>query len=141
MTHSTPPRAVKWPSCHFSDFLQHMSDSGGPEWTWTWIETCSRFGVYYSGPEGILLARPVHSSLSEQDLMEFNDLDPESDKCTLDLTSDPDTWHILYGAGNPALFYDLCPYELEKVSFHRNKGPEKLKTYNFKQLKRRIHGK
>jgi hypothetical protein len=141
MSTSTPPRAVEWPPCPFQEFMQHMVDSDGPEWVWTFVEVCSRFGVYYSGPDGIMLARPVNSAIPQDDLNAFNDLDPGTEIGTSDLTKHPDTWHILYGSGSPALFYSLCPYELENVSFHRNKGNGKLKTYNFKNFKRRIHGK
>ena len=141
MSTSTPPRSVKWPSSPFDDFMDHMSACEGADWIWSYVEVCSRFGVFYSDPGAIMLARPVNSAISEEDLRAFNDLDPESDVGSLGLTKHHDTWHILYASGTPALFYSLCPYELEKVSFHRNKGNDKLKTYNFKNFKRRIYGK
>ena len=141
MSTSTPPRTVNWPPCPFEGFLQHMSDCEGAEWIWTFVEVCSRFGVYHSGPNGVILARPVNSAISEEDLAAFNDLDPETEVGSSGLTNHPDTWHILYASGTPALFYSLCPYELENISWHRNKGSDKLKTYNFQNIKRRLNGK
>jgi hypothetical protein len=118
-----------------------MNESGCPEWVWSFIEMCSRFGVFYSSPENTILARPVNSAISEADLAAFNDLDPNHALASSGLTEDYDTWHILFANGQPSFFFELCPYELPKLSWHRNKGSDRLKTYDFQRIKARFHGK
>ena len=134
-------RLVEFPPCPFESFLYHMRESQGDRWTWAFIEMCSRFGVFHSSPENCILARPVNSKLDEDDLLAFNDLDPNHELASSGLTSQHDTWHILYASGDPSFFFDLCPYELGYVSWHRNKGDERLKLYDFQTVKRRIYGK
>lgn len=118
-----------------------MNASGAPEWVWSFIEMCSRFGVCYSSPDNTLLARPVNSAIPEADLAAFNDLDPNHALASSGLTEDYDTWHILYASGDPSFFFELCPYELPKLSWHRNKGTDRIKTYDFQRIKARFHGK
>lgn len=130
-------RLVELPPCPFEDFLLHMNQSDSSEWTWTFIEMCSRFGVFHSTPGSILLARPVNSELPEKDLLAFNDLDPNHESTAL--TFPPDTWHILYASGSPSEFFDLCPYPLEFVSWYRHGGEGKLKTHSFNRLKKHFH--
>ena len=137
----TSTRVVDFPPCPFQSFLEHMSGSDCTKWTWSFIEMCARFGVFYSSPEDTILARPVNSAIPEADLLAFNDLDPNHELASSGLTDQHDTWHILYASGDPWFFFELCPYELPKLSWHRNKGSEKLKTYDFDRIKSRFHGK
>lgn len=132
-------RIVDFPPCTFEDFLTHMN-SDLSEWTWSFIELCARFGVFYSSPTRTILARPVNSQIPEDDLMAFNDLDPNHELASLGLTDQHDTWHILYASGELSQFFGLCPYKLKFVSWHRNKGNKRLKLYDFKKLKNRING-
>ena len=134
-------RYVVLPPCPFEDFLLHMNNSEASAWTWTFIEMCSRFGVFHSSPEGTLLARPVNSKIPESDLLAFNDIDPNHELASTGLTDKPDTWHILYASGDPSFFFSLAPYELEFVSWHRNKGNKQLKLHKFQTIKKRFHGK
>lgn len=134
-------RYVELPPCPFEDFLKHMNNSKSQKWTWTFIEMCARFGIFHSSPEMVILARPVNSKISEEDMVAFNDLDPNHELASTGLTDKHDTWHILYASGDPSSFFDLCPYELEFVSWHRNKGDESLKRVNFQRFKQRFHGK
>ncbi len=135
-------RIREFPASPFGDFLAYMSDVGASDWVWTYIEMCSRFGIFYSTPSEILMARPIHSSTSEEDALLFNDLDPEHHeyaRCSA-LTHKLDSWHIIYASGSPASFFKLCPYELPFVSWHRNKGSKRLRTYSFNTLRTRFHG-
>jgi len=141
MSEQPPTRVIDFPPCPFQNFLEHMSASGAPEWVWSFIEMCSRFGVCYSSPDNTLLARPVNSAIPEADLAAFNDLDPNHALASSGLTEDYDTWHILYASGDPSFFFELCPYELPKLSWHRNKGTDRIKTYDFQRIKARFHGK
>ena len=135
-------RVIDFPPGGFDDFLRHMAaDSTSAAWTWSYIEICARVGVFYSSPENTLLARPVNSAIPEEDLRAFNDLDPTHALASTGLTDRHDTWHILYASGDPSFFFDLCPYPLEKVSWHRAKGNDKLRTHSFQQLKKRFHDK
>ena len=138
---SEEARYAEFPPCPFEDFLNHMNNSESEKWTWAFIEMCSRFGVFHSSPEGVVLARPVNSEIPEEDLMAFNDLDPDHELASTGLTGKHDTWHVLYASGDPSSFFDLCPYELKFISWHRNKGTKNLKRTNFKRLKQRFHGK
>ena len=133
-------RIIDFPDCPFQQFLTHMNQSDSPEWTWTFIEMCARFGVFYSSPDTTLLARPIDSSIAEEDILAFNDIDPSHPLGSSGLTRTPDTWHILYASGDPSAFFDLCPYELPFISWHRNKGDKRLRTTNFQHLKQRFHG-
>tara|TARA_R110000796_G_scaffold251769_1_gene383939 strand:- start:6085 stop:6465 length:381 start_codon:yes stop_codon:yes gene_type:complete len=117
------------------------ADSTSSAWTWSYIEMCARFGLFYSTPENTLLARPVNSAIPEEDLRAFNDLDPGHKLASTGLTGRHDTWHIIYASGDPSFFFDLCPYPLERVSWHRAKGNERLRTHSFQQLKKRFHDK
>jgi hypothetical protein len=138
---SEETRLVEFPPCPFEDFLMHMNGSDSSQWTWSFIEMCARFGVFHSSPQGMILARPVNSEISELDLLAFNDLDPNHPLTSTGLTESPDTWHILYASGVPSFFFSLCPYELPKLSWHRRGGESKLKTYDFQSIKARFHGK
>ena len=135
-------RIREFPASPFGDFLAYMSDVGASEWVWSWIEMTSRFGVCHMTATDILLARPVHSSTSEEDLLMFNDVDPEHEEYarTCALTERVDTWLILFASGSPSSFFNLCPYPLEQIAFHRNKGNRRLKLYNFNTLRKRFHG-
>ena len=124
----------------FEDFLAHMNECNAQDWTWSFIEMCARFGIVYSTPECTLLARPYNSKISEEDLMSFNDVDPNHELALSGLTDKHDTWHVLYASGEPSLVFDHCPYELPYISWHRNKGSRTLKKYKYKQLKNRLHG-
>ena len=130
-------RIIDFPDCPFQDFLRHMERTDSTEWTWSFIEMCSRFGVFYSSPEDCLLARPVNSALSSDDLLAFNDLDPDHELASSGLTDQHDTWHILYASGDPHVFFSLCPYPLPYVSWHRQKGNKKLRRYDFNSIKSR----
>lgn len=134
-------RIVDFPPCDFQNFLQHMADCDGMEWTWSYIEMCSRFGLFHSSDSGVILARPINSKIPESDIAAFNDLDPNHELASLSLTKESDTWHILYASGDPLYFFDLCPYELEFISWHRNKGNNRLKRYKFNKIKDKFHGK
>ena len=101
------------------------------------MEMCAQTGVFYSSPTNTLLARPVNSMIAEDDLLAFNDLDPQHTLASTGLTVQHDTWHILYASGDPSFFFSLCPYELPFVSWHRNKGRENLRIHNFQNLKAR----
>lgn len=141
MSEESETRIVEFPPCPFEDFLTHMERSDSSKWTWTYIEMCSRFGFFHSSPSGTILARPVNSSISEDDLSAFNDLDPNHELASTGLTDQHDTWHILYASGDPTDFFDLCPYDLPKISLHRNKGSDKLRVHNFQHLKNKLHGR
>ena len=134
-------RLVELPGGPFEDFLLHMSNNGDAAWTWSYLEMCARFGILYSSPEHTLLARPVNLAIPAEDLRAFNDLDPTHALASTGLTDRHDTWHIIYACGNPSFFFDLCPYDLEHVSWHRNKGNEKLRVHNFQKVKKRFHDK
>jgi hypothetical protein len=133
-------RLVDFPPCPFEDFLTHMNRSDSPEWTWTFIEMCARFGVFHSSPANTILARPVNSSIGEDDLLAFNDLDPDHPLAFTGLTNAHNTWHILYASGDPSFFFSLCPYELPFVSWHRNKGNRRIKQHDFQTIKKQFHG-
>lgn len=133
----TTGRVAEFLDCPFQQFLQHMTDTGSSEWVWSYVEMCSRFGVFHSSPTATLLARPVNSAIGEADLSQFNDLDPDHELASSGLTAAHDTWHILYGHGDPSFFFSLCPYPLESVSWHRNKGSDRLRTHNFQRLQAR----
>lgn len=140
MNETTPEvRIVELPPCPFEDFLLHMNENHEGKWTWAFVEMCARFGVFHSTPETTLLARPVSSRLSVDDLTAFNDLDPGHELAS-DLTLEHDTWHVLYASGDLSAFFDFCPYELPFVSWHRNKGVDVLRRYDFQTIKRRTHG-
>lgn len=141
MSNTPEPRVIDFPPCPFEDFLLHMGTIGATEWTWTFIEMASRFGVFYSSPENCLIARPVNSKILADDLRAFNDLDPNHELASSGLTQDHDTWHILYASGDPAFFFDQAPYELPFVSWHRNKGNKRLKVHSFQKIKLQFHGK
>lgn len=130
-------RVIDFPPCPFEDFLKHMNDSDSSEWTWSFMEMCARFGVVFSSPEHTLLARPVNSALSDDDLLAFNDLDPGHPASSLGLTEKHDTWHILYASGDPRFFFSLCPYPLPYVSWHRQKGSKEIRRYDFNTIKSR----
>ena len=134
-------RIVRFPPCPFEDFLTHMNESSSPEWVWSYMEMCARFGVLHSSQDACLLARPVNSAIPEADIQAFNDLDPNHPLASSGLTDQHDTWHILYASGNPTDFFDLCPYELPKLSWYRMGGDSELKTYDFHRIKSRYHGK
>lgn len=141
MSKATGTRIIdSFPPCAFGDFLQHMRDEDGTAWIWSFMEMTARFGVFYSSPENTIMARPVSSKLSEDDLMSFNDLDPNHPVSSSGLTSEPDTWHILYASGDPRFFFTLCPYPLPYLSWHRNKGGRRLRRYPFDKLKSSFHG-
>ena len=141
MSKPNQPRLVEFPPSPFGGYLEHMNNSGCPEWVWSFIEMCGTFGVLHSTPTDILLARPVSSAIPEDDLLAFNDLDPNHPLASSFLTKPHDTWHILYASGDTSLFFDLCPYELPFVSWHRNKGDGSLRVRDFQRLKKRFHGK
>ena len=128
------------PPCPFGDFLSHMADSGASNWTWSFIEMCAIHGFIHSCPRGTILARPVNSEIDSEDLMAFNDLDPEHPLASTLLTDQYDTWHVLYASGDPTFFFSLCPYDLEFISWHRNKGNKRLKTHDFQTIRKRFHG-
>lgn len=134
-------RVVDLPPCAFEDFLLHMNTAEIPEWTWTFIEMAARFGVCYSSPENTIIARPVNSTIGVGDLMAFNDIDPDHPLSLSGLTKQHDTWHILYASGSPSFFFSLCPYELEFLSWHRNKGDDNLRTYKFQKMKDHFYGR
>jgi len=136
----TETRIVPLPPCNFEDFLLHMKDSGASEWTWTFVEMCARFGFFHSCPRGTILARPVNSAIDKDDLLAFNDIDPGHALASTGLTDRHDTWHVLYASGDPSFFFSLCPYDLEFISWHRNKGNKRLKTHNFNTIRERFHG-
>ena len=117
-----------------------MHESGASEWIWTFVEMSARFGVFHSCPRGTILARPVNSSIDKDDLLAFNDIDPEHALASTGLTDQHDTWHILYASGDPSFFFGLCPYDLEFISWHRNKGNKRLKTHDFNTIRERFHG-
>ena len=133
-------RIVPLPPCSFEDFLNHMSEADAAEWTWSFIEMCSRFGIFHSCPRGTILARPVNGAIPQADLLEFNDIDPEHALASSGLTDQHDTWHVLYASGDPSFFFNLCPYDLEFISWHRNKGNKRLKTHKFKKIREKFHG-
>lgn len=125
---------ANWPLSPFGDFLDYMAAKGMPEWTWTFIEMCSRLGVCHAEPGCFILARPVDSSLPIDTLNSFGDVDPETG-----LTPWPDAWHILYASGDIHKFFRLAPFELPKLIWQRDgEGPARI--YNFKRTKDRIHG-
>ena len=119
---------LEFPRTGFTRFLDSMAEH--PEATWTFIEMCAQTGVFYSTPSNTIMARPVSSSLTSEALLGFVDL-------TTPLTSPHDCWHILYASGDPRFFFDLCPYELPFVSWHRNKGRGNLRRYKFQKLRAR----
>ncbi len=133
-------RIIEMDAGHFQNFLLHMTDTGAANWTWTFIEMSARLGVLHSSEQGVLLARPVNSAIPEEDLLAFNDIDPEHPLSQSSLTHEHDTWHILYASGDPAHFFDLAPYELEFVSWHRNKGNARLRKHKFNTIKDKYNG-
>lgn len=136
----TDTRIIPQPPCPFGDFLTHMGESGGAKWTWSFVEMCSLFGIFHSCPRGTVLARPVNGAIASEDLLAFNDLDPEHPASSTGLTGPHDTWHVLYASGDPQFFFSLCPYDLKFISWHRNKGDKRLKTHDFQTIRKRFHG-
>lgn len=79
----------------------------------------------YSGPDFFVLAYPhVRESLLRRN----------SNK-NLDKV---DTWVIHYFTGEISRLFEIAPFDLEYVAFHRNRNDDKLKVYRMEDLKRRL---
>jgi hypothetical protein len=125
------------PECPLADFLTFMSDIGAPEWVWSYMEMCGRFGMLHAEPSRFMLARPVNSAIPIDDLNCLADLDPARypDR---ELTNTHDAWHILFASGGIEHFFDLAPYELPKLIWQRD-GKGGARIYDFQRIKKLIH--
>jgi len=132
LAHTPPP---------WSTYLIMMDEAGMNEWVWAYIDVCSRHGVFHADGEGILLARPVNSTIPIEWLNELADLrDEPHSHFSPELASQHDAWHVIFAAGEMSQFFELAPYPLPKVVWQRDGRPT-TKIYNFDQLKGRIHAK
>lgn len=89
------------------------------------IDFHARHGHIVFSPEFCIMARPVSSQWTDEDITGFR----------IELTQTPDCWHIHIASGDLKKVLDIIPYQLPYVSFQRNGG--ELRRY---KLNRFTHG-
>jgi hypothetical protein len=91
--------------------LRHLRDS--PEVPFRVVIEGHLFngGHLLAGPDFFLLGRPVMSTWSEDQILEFNASAPRESA---------DCWHVWLAAGDVPGMLGAIPYSLPFVSFHRH---------------------
>ena len=114
----------------FQQFLTDYAAEGVEDWIWPHIEACAREGVVILSPDAVGLARPVHSSTPIEDL----------DRVTTnsDLPSSPDSWHVLYAAGDLRELVTRFPRPLPFVLWTRKGRFSQVKRWNFETFIRHV---
>jgi hypothetical protein len=111
----------------FGDMLAFY---GASDCIWKYMEICGRTGLLYSSPTTFIMARPVDSMVSLEELNTLQDVGNQG------LT---DAWYIMYASGNLRHFLDKSPFYLPKIMWQRNgKGPARIVSTD--KLQKRIHG-
>lgn len=108
----------------FGDFLAFFAERGESERIWTFIDACSRKGVFHSEAAFCIVAMPVNEA-------EIRSKNPG-------LTKPADAWHIVYASGDIHDFFKLAPYELPKLMWSRD-GEVRIRTYDYQRVKNLVH--
>lgn len=93
-------------------------------------------GVAFLQPEGCLLARPVCSWWSDEEIVEGHEVEREGREAVL--TLDPDAWHIHLATGGLGRWWDYPLKPRQYVTFQRRGG--RLRRYETERLRRKIDG-
>ena len=120
------------PISPFGDFLAYMAEIDAADWVWTIIDICSRYGGFYADEKRCLIARPVDSRTSIDDLNGFYDLEPDRIE-----SMEVDAWFILYASGDLGAFFELAPYDLPRLVWQRD-GIGNARVYDYHKFKSKI---
>jgi hypothetical protein len=118
------------PVSPFGNFLAYMAEKDSSDWVWAVIDICSRYGGFYADETRCLIARPVDSRRSIDDLNGFFDLDDVD-------TMEVDAWFILYASGDLGAFFELAPYDLPRLVWQRD-GIGNARVYDYNKFKSKI---
>jgi len=111
----------------YSQFIEYYTSYNRLDWLSLDLETFAQQGIAYLSPELCVLARPVSSLMSDEDIIDLQ---------SKDLTYNVDTWMIHIMTGKMAKVINVIPYHLPYVAFQRNGG--KLRRYKLQTILR--HG-
>lgn len=109
--------------------LRYYAERGVGDQLWAHVEWCGEHGVAHFSPRVAVLALPTRHDWPVERVLGWERFDSE-------LTLAPDTWHILFAAGELGAIAALAPYPLPYVSFQRNGG--RLRVYRLEEIEHGI---